>query len=160
MRGINYEKKLVMYLFIGVCLFMFAGCCTCGRINADTKDIIAGNSRASGKIEATITALDGTVTNSRDRIANIIETSRGITDGVERVEYLFNEYESEVERLLNEIDRIRNEAEIQSEDNSNSGGNSTDFHIDTNYFIDSKNQVWDKDSLLAESSTIADKMNR
>lgn len=155
----NYEKKIVMYLFISVCLFMFAGCCTCGRINADAKDIIEGNSRTTGKLEATITALDGTVTNSRERIANIIETSRGITDAVDRVEFLFNEYESEVERLLNEIDRIRNEAEIQSEDNSNSGGNSTDFHIDTNYFIDSKNQVWDKDSLLAESFTITDKVN-
>jgi len=51
MRGINYEKKIVMYLFIGVCLFMFAGCCTCGRINADTKDIIAGNSRATENLK-------------------------------------------------------------------------------------------------------------
>ena len=159
MRGINYEKKIVRYLFIGVCLFMFAGCCTCGRINADTKDIIAGNSRATGKLEATITALDGTVTNSRERIANIIETSRGITDGVERVEYLFNEYESEVERLLDEIDRIRNEAEIQGEDNNDSGDNSTDFYNGSRYLIDSKNKVWDKDSLFAESSTIADKVN-
>ncbi len=117
MRGINYEKKIVMYLFIGVCLFMFAGCCTCGRINADTKDIIAGNSRATGKLEATITALDGTVADSRERIANIIKTSRGITDGVERIEYLFEQYESEVERILGEIERIRDEAQNPGENN-------------------------------------------
>ena len=117
MRGINYEKKIVMYLFIGVCLFMFAGCCTCGRINADTKDIIAGNSRATGKLEATITALDGTVADSRERIANIFKTSRGITDGVERIEYLFEQYESEVERILGEIERIRDEAQNPGENN-------------------------------------------
>ena len=157
MRGKTYEKKIVMYLFIGVYLFMLAGCCTCGRINADTKDIIAGNSRATGKLEATITALDGTVTSSRERIANIIETSRGIADGIERVEYLFNEYESEVERLLDEIDRIRNEAEIQGENNNDSSGNTTDFYNGSRYLIDSENKVWDKDSLLAESFVIADK---
>ncbi len=159
MRGKIYEKKIVMYLFIGVCLFIFAGCSTCGRINADTKDIIAGNSFATGRLEATVAALDGTVADSRERIANIIETSRGITDGVERVDYLFNEYESEVERLLDEIDRIRNEAEIQGENNNDSGDNSTDFYNGSRYLIDSKDKVRDKDSLLAESSTIADKLN-
>lgn len=159
MRGIKHEKKSVMYLVLGVCLFLFAGCCTCGGINTDTTDIIAGNSRATGKLEATITALDGTVANSRERIANIIETSRGITDGVERVEYLFNKYESEVERLLNEIDRIRNEAEIQGKDNNDSGCNSSNLHNGTHYLIDTKNKVWDKDSLLAESSAITDKVN-
>lgn len=159
MRGIKHEKKSVMYLVLGVCLFLFAGCCTCGGINTDTTDIIAGNSHATGKLEATITALDGTVANSRERIANIIETSRGITDGVERVEYLFNKYESEVERLLNEIDRIRNEAEIQGKDNNDSGCNSSNLHNGTHYLIDTKNKVWDKDSLLAESSAITDKVN-
>lgn len=139
MRGINYEKKIVMYLFIGVCLFMFAGCCTCGRINADTKDIIAGNSRATGKLEATITALDGTVTNSRERIANIIETSRGITDGVERVEYLFNQYEHEVERLLDEIDAVRRKAAIPGEDNKNSGADSDSVYNSAGSSTDSKN---------------------
>lgn len=159
MRGINYEKKIVMYLFIGVCLFLFASCSTCGRIGADDKDIVAGNSFAAGQLEATVAVLDGTVADSRERIANIIETSRGITGGVERVEYLFNKYESEVERLLNEIDRIRNEAEIQGEDNNDSGGNTTDFYNGSRYLIDSKNKVRDKDSLLAESSTIAGNIN-
>ena len=159
MRGIKYEKKIVMYLFIGVCLFMFAGCCTCGRI-ADTANIVARNSRATGKLEATITALDGTVTNSRERITNIIETSRGITDGIERIKYLFGRYESEVERILNEIDKIRNEAEIQGENNNNSSFNTDSFYNSPGYFIDSKNKVRDKDSLLAESSALADKLNQ
>lgn len=123
MRGINYEKKSVMLIVIGVFIFLLAGCCTCRRTGTDDKDVIAGNSRATGKLEATVQALDGTVANSRERIANIIETSRGIADGVERVEYLFNEYEREVEQLLKEIDRIRNEAEFQGESDKMGYGN-------------------------------------
>ena len=160
MRRFDYAKKnIISFCFLFVFAVLFSGCCTCGKLRADAQTVVSGNSRATGKLEATITALDGTVTNSRERIANIIETSRGITDGVERVEYLFNEYESEVERLLDEIDRIRNEAEIQGKDNNDSGDNSTDFYNGSRYLIDSKNKVWDKDSLLAESSTITDKVN-
>ena len=160
MRGKTYEKKIVLFFCFSLIAFFFAGCCTCGRINADTANIVAGNSRATGKLEATITALDGTVTNSRERIANIIETSRGITDGIERIKYLFGRYESEVERILNEIDKIRNEAEIQGENNNNSSFNTDSFYNSPGYFIDSKNKVRDKDSLLAESSAIADKLNQ
>lgn len=154
MRGINYEKKIVMYLFIGVCLFMFAGCCTCGRINADTKDIIAGNSRATGKLEATVAELDRATADSRERITNIIETSRGITDGVERVEYLFGQYEREVERLLNEVDRIRKEAENKGENNIGRGGTVTVFYHNPGFSADFEAEIRNKDTLLAESFTL------
>lgn len=113
----NGFKKIYTVVLAVVCLCLFSGCCT-GRIG--DKDVIEGTSRATGQLEATVKALDGTVTNSRERIADIIEKSRGIADGIERVEYLFNEYEREVKRLLNEIDRIRNEAEIQGKDNNDS----------------------------------------
>lgn len=39
----------------------------------------------------------------RDRIEHIKETARGINDIVERIEYLFTQYEYEVSRVLNEI---------------------------------------------------------
>ena len=68
--------------------------------------------------------------------------------------------ESEVERILNEIDKIRNEAEIQGENNNNSSFNTDSFYNSPGYFIDSKNKVRDKDSLLAESSALADKLNQ
>lgn len=113
MRGRRNEKKSSI-VFICVCLllsFIFIGCCTNRKPDADVSDVIAGNSSAVGKLETTISALDGTVSDSRARIANVIETSRSITDGIERLEYLFGEYEREVNRILNEIDRIRNEAE-------------------------------------------------
>lgn len=121
----NKKKKNLFYIIIGCCLCI-CGCCTnSNRIaSADDADIIAGNSRAAGQLEATIAALDGTVNSSRERIADIIETGRSITDGLDRLEYLFGQYESEVGRLLGEIDRIRSEIEIQSKSNNGGGNNS------------------------------------
>ena len=40
----------------------------------------------------------------------VIRDSRKIEDGLSKLEFLFNSYESEVNRLLDEIDRIRREA--------------------------------------------------
>ena len=65
-----------------------------------------------------------------ERIANILKTSRGIADGIERIEYLFGKYESEVKRLLSEIDRIRIEAENTSE-NNNVGSSTSNFRGDS-----------------------------
>ena len=121
----NGFKKIYTVVLAVVCLCLFSGCCTSGRIG--DKDVIEGTSRATGQLEATVKALDGTVTNSRERIADIIEKSRGIADGIERVEYLFNEYEREVERLLNEIDRIRNETESQGKSYNLGDGNACDI---------------------------------
>ena len=114
------NEKVFSRILIVVC-FLLAGCCTNRNITTDISDIIDGNSRTVGQLEATVAALDGTVSSSRERIETIIATSRNIADGIERVEYLFNQYENETNRLLNEIDRIRNEIEVQSENNSDSG---------------------------------------
>ena len=122
MRRLKNEKRCFYFIF---CLLLFvSGCRTTGQIRTDDSDIIEGNSYAAGRLEATVKALDGTVSDSRERIADVIETSRGIADGVERIEYLFGKYEQEVERLLNEIDGIRSQAEIP-------GKNYTDSRIDT-----------------------------
>lgn len=142
MRSFNYAKKGVLYfIFTSLFVILLAGCCTAGSTRADAADIISGNSRAAGKLEATISALDGTVNRSRKRIANVIETSRGITDGVDRIEYLFKQYESEVDRLLNEIDAIRNKVEIQSKNNMGRGGNSGDVYNSADCLADIKNKV-------------------
>lgn len=125
MRRFDYAKNIVFSVAI---LFftaaLLSGCCTCGKLGADAANVVSGNSHAVGRLEATVAALDGTVADSRARIASIIKTSRNIADGVERIEFLFCQYESEIERILREIDRIRNETEIQSENYNNSGGGS------------------------------------
>ena len=123
MRRSFYAKVFQFYVFGIILAALFSSCCTCGKLGADATGLVSGNSLAVGRLEATVAALDGTVADSRERIANIIKTSRSITDGVERVEYLFAQYESEVERILGEIDRIRDEAQIPAEDNSNGDGN-------------------------------------
>lgn len=131
MRGINYAKKFFIAVFVYICIFLLTGCCTCrGNTKSDIADAIARNSYAAGKLEATVKALDGTVSDSRERIANIIKTSRGIADGIERIEYLFGKYESEVKRLLSEIDRIRIEAENTGE-NNNVGSSTSNFRGDS-----------------------------
>lgn len=123
----KHEKILCICFFalLIVCLtVLFTNCKSTGNIDTDTANIIDGNSRASGQLEATIAQLDGTVNDSRNRITNIIETSRNIEDGIGRLEYLFDEYESEVYRILDEIDRIRTEIKVQSENNSDSSDSS------------------------------------
>ena len=154
MRGNNSEKKVILIGLLGVVILALAGCCTCRRNRGDATDVIAGNSRATGKLEATVQALDGTVANSRERIKNIVKTSRDIADGVDRVEYLFGQYEQEVKRLLNEIDGIRNEARKQVENNSGGNGSTTILYRNKGILVYSENQVWCKDTLLAESSAL------
>lgn len=98
-------------IFVFTCVVMlFAGITAC-----KSTDVIGGNTYATGRLEATIAELDRTVASSRKRIENIIGTGRNIEDGIERLEYLFEQYESEVGRLLSEIDRIRNETEESAE---------------------------------------------
>ena len=121
MGGKKNEKKVFMSVLLTCAAFILSSCCSSRGINGDLADAIAGNSRAAGRLEATVAALDGAVADSRKRIADVIETSRDIADGIERIEYLFEQYESEVERILREIDRIRNEAEILEKNKSDSG---------------------------------------
>lgn len=128
MRRCNYAKIILSFVFLFGVSVLFSGCCTCGKLRADAQTVVSGNSLAVGWLEATVTALDGTVADSRERIANIIKTSRGITDGVERVEFLFEQYESEVERILGEIERIRDEAQNPGENNISGSSDSIIVH--------------------------------
>ena len=108
----NYEKKkLSIFLFccIGIVVAcIFTGCSTLKTI--DNTDVVVGNQVAATKLEDTIGELDRASTRSRERLEIVIRDSRKIEDGLSRLEFLFNSYESEVNRLLEEIDRIRREA--------------------------------------------------
>lgn len=141
MRSIKIEKISIFILCFS--LFVLSGCCSSGGVSADDAVIISGNSYSVGNLEATITALDGAVSDSKERIANVIETSRSITDGIERVEYLFNEYESEVNRLLNDIDRIRIETQKSSEDHMDSNINTDSGGDSSGQSVNYENKVWD-----------------
>lgn len=108
----NYEKKnpkIFLFCCIGVFVTcIFTGCSTLKTI--DNTDAVIGNQVAVTKLEDAIGELDRTSTRSRERLEIVIRDSRKIEDGLSRLEYLFNSYESEVNRLLEEIDRIRRKA--------------------------------------------------
>lgn len=108
----NYEKKkLSIFLFccIGIVVAcIFTGCSTLKTI--DNTDAVIRNQIATTKLEDAIGELDRTSTRSRERLEIVIRDSRKIEDGLSRLEFLFDSYESEVNRLLEEIDRIRRKA--------------------------------------------------
>lgn len=108
----NYEKKnLSNFLFccIGIVVAcIFTGCSTLKTI--DNTNAVIRNQIATTKLEDAIGELDRTSTRSRERLEIVIRDSRKIEDGLSKLEFLFNSYESEVNRLLDEIDRIRREA--------------------------------------------------
>ena len=108
----NYEKKKSkMFLFCCIGVFVtciFTGCSTLKTI--DNTDAVIGNQVAATKLEDAIGELDRTSARSRERLEIVIRDSQKIEDGLSKLEYLFNSYESEVNRLLEEIDRIRREA--------------------------------------------------
>ena len=108
----NYEKKKSkIFLFCCISVIVtciFTGCSTLKTI--DNTDAVIGNQVAATKLEDAIGELDRTSARSRERLEIVIRDSRKIEDGLSRLEYLFNSYESEVNRLLEEIDRIRRKA--------------------------------------------------
>ena len=100
-------------LLAPLCAVALSGCCSCPR--GDAREPVGGDSFAAGRLAATVEALDRTAADSRARIAGIVEESRGIEGGIERLEFLFGEYEHEVARILGEVDRIRGEAQDAGE---------------------------------------------
>lgn len=139
--------------FLCFCLF----CTGCRSTEITHTDIVDGNSRTAGKLEATVEALDTAASASRERVGKLIETSRSIEDGIEKLEYLFTGYEREVERLQCDIERIRKEAGDKSEDNNGSGAGTYNGDNYTNMSDIFKNQIQCKDSLLAESDSLKQK---
>ena len=110
-RSYYEKKKFSIFLFccIGIIITnIFTGCSTLKTI--DNTDVVVGNQVAATKLEDAIGELDRTSTRSRERLEIIIRDSKKIEDGLSRFEFLFDSYESEVNRILDEIDRIRREA--------------------------------------------------
>lgn len=149
-----FKKISFMSVFL-LCFCLF--CTGCRSTEFWHTDIVEGNSRTAGKLEATVEALDTAASSSRERVGKLIETSRSIEDGIEKLEYLFTGYEREVERLQCDIERIRKEAGDQSEDNNGSGSGTDNGDNYTNMSDIFKNQIQCKGSLLAESDSLKQK---
>lgn len=111
------NDKVICIIFFSIFIFLFSIVCS-GCASTKTRDdsgVIEQTSRAAGQLEKTVDYLDRTADDCRKRITDAVEYSKGITDGIERFEYLFNQYEQTVNELLNEIDYIRNEIKTGEE---------------------------------------------
>ena len=96
-----------------VAIVLVSAFCVCAGGCATTKSH-AGRVRESdsyfiGKLETTIERFD-------EGIAGAVERSRGIENELERVDYLFGQYESAVGRLRDEVNTLRREIEVLEKD--------------------------------------------
>ena len=123
----GYFIGLVISCFLILLFSLLFGGCSTARLSGDDTGLVSAGARAAGRLEGTVKELDRTVENSRERIGIVVRASERLESGVDRLEYLFGEYEQEVGRLLDEIDRIRGEAEGEGTDNP--GGNSPAGHV-------------------------------
>ena len=126
-------RAIVIGAIVGALLL--AGCAACHSArgaNEPTNDteLIVSNQRAISHLEAAVDYLEGTASRSHERIGEITETGATIADAVDRLEYLFGCYESEVDQLLREIEQLRADLEEarasypSGGDPSNSGNSS------------------------------------
>jgi len=110
-RIMKNEKKLVSACAYALMLVLLAGCTTTNGLSGKDAELVAANSRNVGRIEGTVGVLAGTVERSKERLEIISRAGQRIADAGDRLEYLFGEYEQEVERLLGEIDRLKAQLE-------------------------------------------------
>ena len=94
----NVKKNIFIISFI-ILSFIFIGCCTT-RTTADT---IATNQRAIGRLESTAETIDGIINSSADRIRDVTERSKQMEDAVDRIIYLFGEYDKENRRIIDQL---------------------------------------------------------
>ena len=108
-------KKVFIYLLVLVLCFVCTGCATVTGLQGKDAELIEANSRNIGRIEGSIGTLSDTIHDSRERLEIVGRASARIRDASERLDFLITEYELEVDRILDEIDRLRSELEASQE---------------------------------------------
>lgn len=115
------EKNFIGFIIMFAALF--TGCKTTGKIDTDQ----GRDYYYAGELKATAEELDRLVVDSTNRIENIRRTSKDIEDGIDKLIYLFGEYDSEVERILGEVAKERDK--IKNSYENKFSGSSTDSTI-------------------------------
>ena len=122
-----FKKSKRMVALVIYCLSMlllsslFTGCATTGLQRKDT-ELVSANSRNIGRVESTAEAIGDTISDSRERLEIVRRASERIGEAGERLDYLFSEYEREVERILDELYTLKEQQE-QMERSSTSTNN-------------------------------------
>ena len=102
---------MVKKILIGLICILCCSCVSTGRLQRQDAELVEANSRNIGRVEGTVQSLGNTISDSRERLEIVGRASTRIRDASERLDYLITEYELEVERILDEIDRLRAELE-------------------------------------------------
>jgi len=92
---------LLLVAVLLVALFcLCAGGCTTTRVGTDVGDVRESYSYIAGGLESAVAEFDR-------GIARAESHSRGIQDEIERLDYLFGQYEQKALRLRDEVDSLR-----------------------------------------------------
>jgi len=105
-------RGVICGLLITAASHLFAGCATTRGVAGDLGQ---SNSYIAGKLEASVEGFDR-------GIGEAVERSRRIEDDIERLVYLFDEYEQAALGLRDEVERLRREVEMAQEAGGYGGG--------------------------------------
>lgn len=118
-NGFSKKDWIIYGVIAAVLIFIsvFFGGCGSTRITTIPGDIRQSNAYIIGELAQSV--------NEFDRgLGEATEKSRNITDAVNRVDYLFQQYEQAALRLRNEVNTLRER--LQKEEQNNIGGNAVD----------------------------------
>lgn len=108
-----------------VVLICLLGGCSTTRITTDPGDIRQSNAYIIGELTQSVDEFDR-------GLGEATEKSRNITDAIDRVDYLFQQYEQKAIRFRNEVDTLRERLQKEEQDYNNRNSNNSAAHIDDN----------------------------
>lgn len=121
-----YSVIVAILIFISV---LFGGCKST-RVTTDPGDIRQSSTYILGQLESSVETFDRGVERA-------LERSKGIEDEIDRLDYLFREYEQAALRLRDEVNKIRAGEQETAEDkhsiNNNTDNNDRSIHYNENH---------------------------
>jgi len=93
-------KKIISILLITIVSLVITSCMTVAPM--DTK-LISDSANAIGQLKATNEQLNTIITDSESRLTSAIEKSKTMSNEIDKLAYLFKEYNKEVNNMLNEL---------------------------------------------------------
>lgn len=116
-----YSVIVAILIFISV---LFGGCKST-RITTDLGDIRQSNAYIIGELTQSVDEFDR-------GLGEATEKSRNITDAVDRVDYLFQQYEQAALRLRNEVNTLRERLQKEEQDYNNVNLGDSASYLDNN----------------------------
>lgn len=106
----GFVTGLFLGLAVMFCMGILGGCATAGLQGKDF-ELVSSNARYLGRSERISEDLGECIERSSERLEIVARASKNIEDGIDRLTFLLGEYEREVGKLCDEIDRLRKQQE-------------------------------------------------